>query len=239
MREIIELNNRLVGELGKCSSDGVLTLGRDSQSEELKRVPVALQAEIEAFRGKVNEVVPNDFNWTVFLGDDSPYFMIEYNDGPQTGFFRGHEWQLGRCMIEQLKDFDWEGERHEAISGCQIFDDIRANAEHSPSRLPPTKAIQKEFRDEMKEFVTAKRKDASKVHVMLLRDDEGIKEGTYDDMKSFCRELPEIMTVHYLVVTVVADGKPLPVERIESFKKQALKDLEDMPISHAKALWKL
>jgi hypothetical protein len=214
-------------------------LGRDSQSEELKRVSVALQAEIEAFRGKVNEVVPNDFNWTVSLSDDSPDFRIEYNDGPQTGFFHGHEWQSGRCIIEQLKEFDWEGERHEAISACQMFDDIRATAEHSPEGLPPTKEIQKAFRDEMKEFVKTKRNDASQVHVMLFRDDEGIKEETYDDMKSLCQELPDIMTVHYLVVTVVADGKPLPVERIESLKKHALKELEGMPISHAKALWKL
>jgi integrase len=135
MKEIIELNNRLVGQLGKSSSEHVLMLGRDGQPEELKRLPVEFQAEIEAFRAKVNEVVPNDFDWALFLGDDWPDFTIEYNDGPQTGFSRGHEWQSGRCIIEQLKAFDWEAERHEAISGCQMFDDLRASAEDAPSRL--------------------------------------------------------------------------------------------------------
>jgi hypothetical protein len=181
MKEIIELNNRLVGQVGKCSSEDVLMLGRDSQPGELERLPVGIQAEIEVFRGKVNEVVPNDFDWALFLGDDSPDFTIEYNDGPLTGFFRGHDWESERCIIEQLKGFDWEAERQQAISGCQVFDDLRANAEHWPSRLPPTKEIQKRFRDEMKEFVQTKRKDASRVHVMLWRDDEGVKDETYED----------------------------------------------------------
>jgi len=47
------------------------------------------------------------------------------------------------------------------------------------------------------------------------------------------------MTVQYLVITIVDHGKPLARDRIEELKKQAIKELEDMPISHAKALGKL
>jgi hypothetical protein len=239
MREVIELNNRLVGQLGKCSSDSVLMLGREDQPEELKRLPVAFQADIEALRSKINAVVPDDFKYTLCLGDDEPEFMLDYEDGAQMGFFKGREWQLDRCIVEQLEEFDWDAERQQAIAGCQMFDNMAADTKDAPSRLPSTKEIQKAFRDKMREFVKTKRKDALEVHVMLWRDDEGVKEETYDDMKSFCWALPDIMTVHYLVITVVADGKPLPVERIESLKKQAVKELEGMPISHAKALWKL
>jgi hypothetical protein len=47
------------------------------------------------------------------------------------------------------------------------------------------------------------------------------------------------MMEQYWVVTVVAGGKPLPVKGIDALKRQALKELEDMPISHAKALGQL
>jgi len=43
------------------------------------------------------------------------------------------------------------------------------------------------------------------------------------------------MTVHHHVVAVIDSGEFLPAERIDELKTQALKELEDMPISHAKA----
>lgn len=92
----------------------------------------------------------------------------------------------------------------------------------------------------MKEFVKAKRKDASKVHVLtwhLDREEQSAEE--FGDMKAFCRELPDMMTTHYLIITVVADGKPLSEQTIEKLKQQALKELQGMPISHAKALLKM
>lgn len=239
MKEIIELNDRLRRELGNCFPDGVLMLRRNDEPEELKGLPVKWRGEIEALRVRINDVVPDDFSYTMFLGDDEPGFMLEYNDGPSTGSFGGNEWESGRRLVEQLKELNWMAERERAIAGCQMFDEIRAGAENSPSRLPPTKQIQKTFREEMREFVRTKRKDASKVHVLMWRDDEGMREEAYDNLESLCRELPDIMTVHYLVITVVAAGKPVSVERIEDLKKRAVKELEDMPISHAKALWKL
>jgi len=238
MKEIIELNKRLLEQLGKCFSEGVLVIGRHDQPDELARLPGALRKDIEQLREEINQVVPNDFTYAFFLGDDSPNLTIEYEDGAQTGFFRGHEWQSDRSIIEQLKGFNWDAERKQAIAGCQMFDEMRQNAKHMPSRLPSTKETQKAFRDEMKDFVRAKRKDPSKVHVMLWRDHAGITEENFKDLESFTDALIDLMPTKYLIVTVVADGKPLPVEKIELLKKKALKELESMPISHARALGK-
>ena len=51
--------------------------------------------------------------------------------------------------------------------------------------------------------------------------------------------LPDMMTTHHLIISVLADGKPLAEKRIEQLKRQALKKLEGMPMSHAKALLKM
>jgi hypothetical protein len=72
----------------------------------------------------------------------------------------------------------------------------------------------------------------------MWRDDEGVKVESFDDQASFCRDLPDIMTVRFLVIAVVADGKPMSREGLEILKKKAIAELEGMPISHAKALGK-
>ncbi|MGO8699460.1 MAG: hypothetical protein ACLQVY_17275 [Limisphaerales bacterium] len=172
------------------------------------------------------------------LGNDSPGLMIEYEDGSQTGFFQGHDWQPNRSIIEQLKEFNWEAERERALAGCQIFDAMKEDAKHLPSRLPSTKELQKAFRVEMREFYKAKRKASRGVHVLMWRDDEGVKVENFENQASFCRELPDIMTVQFLVITVIVNGRPLSRDELEVLKKKAIAELEDMPISHAKALGK-
>lgn len=238
MKEIIELNERLIEQLGKCFPEGGLILGRYDQPDELTALPAALREDIEKLRGEINEVVPNDFTYSLDLGNDSPGLMIEYEDGSQTGFFRGHGWQPNRSIIEQLEEFNWNAEREQALAGCQIFDAMKENAKHLPSRLPSTKELQKGFRVEMKEFLKAKRRDLRGVHVLMWRDDEGVKVESFEDQASFRRDLPDIMTVQYLVIAVVADGKPMSREGLEVLKKKAIAELEDMPISHARALGK-
>jgi len=238
MKEIIELNKRLLGQLGKCFPEGGLIVGRNGQPDELAALPAALREEIEKLRGEINEVVPNDFTYSLDLGNDSPGLMIEYEDGSQTGFFRGHDWQPNRSIIEQLKEFNWDAEREQALAGCQIFDAMKENAKHLSSRLPSTKELQKAFRVEMKEFLKAKRKDLRGVHVLMWRGDEGVKVESFEDQASFGRDLPDIMTVQYMVIAVVVDGKPMSRDGLEILKGKAISELEDMPISHAKALGK-
>jgi hypothetical protein len=115
---------------------------------------------------------------------------------------------------------------------------MKENARHLPSCLPSTKELQKAFRVQMKEFLKAKRKDLRGVHALRWRGDEGVKVESFEDLASFCRDLPDIMTVKYLVIAVVVDGKPMSRDALESLKKKAISELEDMPISHAKALGK-
>ena len=92
----------------------------------------------------------------------------------------------------------------------------------------------------MKEFVKSKRKDTSKVHVLVWSEgDEVLAPEEFADMAAFCDVLPDMMATQHLIIAVVADGKPLPEQKIEKLKQQALKELEDMPMSHAKALFNM
>jgi hypothetical protein len=239
MKEIIELNGRLRRELGNCFCDGVLMLGRDDQPEEFKRLPVKFRQEIEALRRKINAAMPDDFSYMLSLGDDSADLHLEYDNGPQVKFGRSHEWDQRRSVIDQLTEFDWETERQQAIAGTEVFDEMIAHARHAPAELPSTKEIQKAFREEMKEFITSKRRDSSNVWALMWREDESLREERFESLDSFRRDLPDLMTVRYLIIAVVSTGKSLSREEIDRFKTEALKELEESPISHAKALGKL
>jgi hypothetical protein len=239
MKEIIELNQRLCRELGKQFEKEELFLRRNDQPDELKRLPARWQEEIQSLRNKINQVVPNDFTYTLWLGKNPPMFSIGFGDGAQTEMFGGPEWRRDMLLVEQLKEIDWDGSRGVAMANCQIFDRIAANAKDAPALLPSTEQVQAMFHNTLHDFLRSKRSKKSKIRALLWREDDGLTEEGYEDMKAFQRALPDIMTVHYLVVTVVENGKPFSVGEIEQLKKAAVDELKDMPISHAQAQWKL
>lgn len=135
----------------------------------------------------------------------------------------------------QLGSMDWDAQRANEMSKCQAFDAMKEASAHAPSSLPSTKELQRMFREDMKEWVEEMRQDTSQVHVFLWRDDEFQSE-TYESLDKLSDALADIMVVELFVITIVADGKPLPVKRIDQIKAKTLKMMkENMPISYARA----
>ncbi|MEP6821384.1 MAG: hypothetical protein ABI946_03445 [Chthoniobacterales bacterium] len=235
MKEIIELNNRLLREAkGHLPNDGLM-LEREGGADDCARLPARSRKEIDDLRAELNEVIPDDFNYLLYLGDESPALRLEYHNGATSAAGRGHEWEDALSVVDQLRALDWDDERKWAIQGSEMFDQIAAIAEKMPVMIPPTKALQKQNGERVKDYIKEKRRDPSLVHVLLWDDEGNLLDNDFVDLKTFERELPDIMTCMLHVVTVVAEGKPLSLGRIDRLKKAALQHLEDMPISHAKA----
>jgi hypothetical protein len=249
MKEIVELNRRIRTEAPEIvpKKFGFLMVCRGEDGPgQLKKLPAGISAELDELRQKLDIAIPNDFAYQIILGDDKPDLALEYNDGAQTAANCPVEWDEERSIFDQLKEIDWESERKEVLARCQTFEVMKDAAKDRPSTLPSTKQLQRVFRGDMKAFVKKNRKDAAQVYALMYRKDEigsdpesGLREESFENMKAFCWALPDLMTVQYWVITVVTGGKPLPVAKIEGLKKQALKELEDMPISHLKALGKM
>lgn len=248
MKEIIELNRRIIAEAPEAvrKEFGFLMVCRgEDNSAVVSKLPVGIKGELEELCRKLDAAIPDDFEYQIVLGDDRADVLVVYNDGVQTQANCPMEWDEKRSIFDQLKEVDWGTERAEVLARCQSIDVLKEEAKDRPATLPSTKQLQKAFRSKMKAFVREKREDASRVHVMMYREDNGLnpecglKEETYGTVEEFARDLYNIMTVQYWVIAVVADGKPLPVMKIDALKKQALKELEGMPISLMKALGKL
>ncbi|MBU6402138.1 MAG: hypothetical protein KGS61_17605 [Verrucomicrobia bacterium] len=210
----------------------------DDCSEEIAALPSGIKAEVAALMERLKGAVPDDFGFNVTLGNDDPWFELVYGDGQETFMNSPVEWNATRSIIDQLKEVDWDTRRKRALQGCQMMDLMREISKVAPPSLPSTKDLQKEFRREMKEFVRTVRTERSEVHVLRWRDDEGLVAERFASVRTFADELPDLMTVQYWIIAVVANGKPLPVRKIDELKTRALKELEDMPISHGKALGK-
>lgn len=236
MKEIIELNTKLRKQVGSRFADEILMLGRSPAEDELKRLPAAFRAEVLGLLSAINRAVPDDFQYMVFLGDSSPDFSIEYQDGPSIAYSPGHEWRRDRSLVEQLNGFDWNAERGAAINNCQFIDHLVAESKEMEPELPTTAELQVTFKDELKAFQAKGGGDG--VRVLMWRQDEGVQEERFANLETFSGELMNIMTVQLLVIGVTVDGKPLPVNRIERLKKKALDELKDMPMSYARALGK-
>lgn len=240
MKEIIELSERIRNEAPEAvpKEFGWFLVNRQGEgTEELQVLPPAIKDEVERLRARLDAAIPDDFQYQLCLGDDKPGLSLVYCDGAQTEADCPVEWDETRSIFDQLQGVDWEKERGRVLAMCQDMERMKEEAQQKKPTLPSTKQIQKTFRSEMDLFVKTKRKDASQVHVLVWDDGEGsTKEENFENMDAFRRELPDIMAMQLLVIAVVADGKPLPVAKIGELKKQALQELEDMPISHAKAL---
>jgi hypothetical protein len=235
MKEIIALNERFLRDSRGQVPDEGLMLRRRDEPEELEKLPPKTREEIEDLRSRLDQILPDDFDYILCFGDTQPALMLQYHNGSMSAGGRGHRWQETVSIFDQLRKLDWDEERKWAIQGTETFDAIAAVAKELPVMLPLTKSLQKRFSDPVKAYVKEKRRDVSRVHVLLWDGEENLFDQDFVDMKSLEKELPDIMTVMFHVLVVVAQGKPMPSEKIDRMKRLALKQLEDMPISHAKA----
>src|SRR5208283_2035581 len=79
MNEMVELNDRVLALLGGPDSENEILIGRNDQLEEHPRLPSTLRPEVDALRDNLNQVVPDDFDYTLCLGGDLPDLMLDFH----------------------------------------------------------------------------------------------------------------------------------------------------------------
>jgi hypothetical protein len=235
MKEIIELNKQLLRDNGKEMPPEGLLLSRRDVPEELEKLSARPRGKIEDLRRRLDETLPDDFDYWLSLGDAKPGFRLNYYNGCISCGGGGHHWQEAVSIFDQLRALNWDEERKFVIRGTETFDAIAVAAKDLPVMLPRTRALQKPFAGPVKAFIKEKRRGALKVYALLWDSEESLLEYEFSDMQSFKRELPNMMTCELHVLAVVSGGRPIPAEKVDQLKRAALKELEGMPISYAKA----
>ena len=240
MKEIIEINKRILIEAPGIvpAGDDCIFVSRDGgDGKELEKLPPAIKADLDALRSQLNEVVPNDFSYTLCLGEYNPNIMLEFHDGAMAIATCNETFNPDAPIIEQLKAVDWDKHRSFGMSGGQFFDGIREFAKETNPELTPTLEIQKGFAHELEAFAKTKRQGAEHIFLLKFRQDEGVTENSCTSMKRLRGDLCDLMTCGYDIIAIITDKKLLPPRKVDKLKREVLLDMkESMPISYAKAV---
>ena len=224
MQEIIALHEAILAlELEPPFEEGI-DFSRDTISDGIELLPDELQARIESLQGAINAALPEDFDYYAILAfpDEPASFSLDYDRMPAGGSLDG-TFLPERSLIEQLQAVNWEEQRAKGRELREKMDGIlRLNAIMS-GPLRSAKAVQREFREEAKDFIKEKRRDAARVHVLYWDEKEGIMEAAFEDGAAFREVLPGLVVSRSEVITIVTGGKPLPVERIDALMGEAQK----------------
>lgn len=240
MKEIIELNNRILAEAPELAgTEEGLIISRNDDPSEWAVLPETLREHLVLVLTELNRLVPDDFSYMVFLGDAEPGFSLSFEDGAQAGSFENFPCRIDESVAEGLANIDWDQQRSTGMQNCQVYDQIKEFALQTAPRIPATKALQRGCRDDMRKWVRDVRKDTNAAHVLMWREAEEFMSEEFESLDAFTLELPTLMTQQFQIIAVVAEGKPLPAPKIDQLKILALSELEEMPISHAKASGKM
>ena len=224
MKEILALDEKIMAlPEGTLPEEGI-DISRNERADAIETLPEEIRAGIDALQHALNEAVPEPFDYFVFLGgDDEASFSIHYEQMPAAGSIGG-DFDAERSIVEQVRELDWEQQREMAVAQRGQMDEIvsmldRLRRLESP--LPSAKRWQREFREDIKDFVREKRRDAGKIHALVWDGEEGLRTGEHADGDAFRAALPDVILAGGEVLAVVAFGKPLPVERIDALKAEA------------------
>jgi len=240
MNEIIELNRRIREEsAGKQETEDGTLLSREEGPELWRGYSPELVAEAQAVHATLNRLIPDDFSYSVFFGDEMPSLSLEFEDGAQMGSFQSLEIKEHLSIESQFGAMDWDEQRAIEIEKCQTWDQLKTAASQVPAKVIPTKHLQRQCRDDLKDWIREKRRDHLKAFVLTWREDEEFSDEEFESFEAFEQAIPDILATGYQIIGVVANGKPLPVKRIDYLKATALKMMEEhMPISYARATGK-
>jgi hypothetical protein len=127
MKEIIELNNRILREARHAvpKADGFIVVMRhDADAKELAALPTAIRAQLETLRMQLARAIPNDFDYTLFLGDAEPRLSLTFRDGAMTEGGCPEDWDVDRSIFHQLSEVDWDKHRQNVMNQARIFDHV-------------------------------------------------------------------------------------------------------------------
>ena len=218
MKEIIDLQARVLAHAQLAEGKG-LDFSREETGGDFTLLSPELRAEIDDLQRALNAAIPEDFEYFVFIGgDEGPFFGLDFERHP-TG--PEGDWNPEQSILDQLGPLDWEAAREKARSGGETMQEIITLLDRMEHKPPPAKGLQRDYREEVKDFVREKRRDAGKIHVLYLSAKEELMEVAFEDGEAFRDMLPGMVGRGEDVFGVVAYGKPLPVERIDALNAQA------------------
>ncbi len=224
MKEIIDLQTRVVAHDPQLAGGDGIDFSREEIGGEAALLSCGLREEVEALQRTFNTAIPEDFEYFVFIGgDEGPGFGLDFG---MTPVGPADDWDPEQSLLDQLHTFDWEAAREQGKDGNAMME-VVSMLERITRQLPAAKSLQRDYRDEVKDFVRERRRDGDRIHVLYLDRAEELMEADFENGDAFRDALPGMIGDGNDLFALVANGKPLPAERIDALNAQAQRTLKE------------
>lgn len=225
MKELYDLHEKILARGIKPGSEQMIIFSIGDIDDEDELLPDDLIAEVEAIQAQFEAVLPADFDFEAIVGSGTgPSLNLLVNEIP-VGVPEEEALDHGASIFPQLEKLDWERLRKQVVENAAELAGILHLADLLINPGRSAKTMQRLFREDAKDFIKQKRKDAARIHLLCWLEDD-LKSRTYADGDELREKLPVVLYAGAEVITIVAGGKPLPVEKIDAITAEARKNFK-------------
>ena len=215
--------------------EAFVSFSRSGNSEAFEALRRSTKIELEKVRDQLSRLVPNDFDYSVFVESGRINFTLEFMDGLETCANSGLNINLMGDYVKQLLDTDWDYHRVSSLKMTEIVDDLSQVSENLDGALPPTSEIQLKHAKEIESFILKVEKLQPKFAMLVYCDSLSEYEEVFHEERSrLLGDITDFLTFRDLIICIVDKSKILSVEDTDEIKLEVLNGLS--PISKAKAL---
>ncbi|MBK1830904.1 hypothetical protein JIN77_09215 [Verrucomicrobiaceae bacterium R5-34] len=214
-----------------------VSFSREDASDSYSSLRRSTRDELEKMRAQLNRLIPNDFDYHVFIEDGSISGSLEYSDGPDSGGGMGLPAELDGNYVQDLKKVNWEDLRAFFIQGANLHDNAAAIAKNLPSKMPSTAAAQLFHAEALESFMSEIKNDNAILGVLAYDDtaDSYIASAyAENERETMDADICDMLTFGFPIIAIVENGELLRVDATEKLKHELVDRLE--PVSRAKAL---
>jgi len=194
----------------------VLTVTRKTVAPPL---PASVQEVLAPVWHELSQLVPPGIDYALTVSGDEAILYLASLATSRTCPLKSDA-----PLAEQLRSIAWN----------ELRTELPTAAEPLLSASVSTKALQKLFGEDVRQWIKEVRRDAGRIHLLYYdetpefdeeldgEDDEGPRLDTlsFPNMTAFLEELEALMRNEKVPISVVSDGKPWSAERIDRLKRE-------------------
>jgi hypothetical protein len=222
MKELYEIHDKILLRGIDVDPERRINFSRDVFEDLDAKLPADLRPEIDALQTAINASLPEDFDYFAFVGSEIPPEFDLLSDQTPVSDPDKSPFDSEQSLIPQLKALDWDALRAEAEESDEELAELDELVRLLDRPQRTTKQIQKDFREDCKDFIKDKRRDDTKIFV-LWTNEQGLLINEFADGDKLREALPSLVYKGSEVIAIVAFGRPLPVERIDVLIGEARK----------------
>jgi len=218
--------------------DAAIMIGRNEASENYASLSRSTRGEIEEIRDNLSRLIPDDFEFHVWIEKSSIDLIMMYYDGMESGTNLPISIDLEGDYRRDLLDVNWDEQRKYCIPIANHMDALVEATESLPGDIPSTAAAQVLHHEALVNFKETAQNNSCKYGVIAYNNNEHKYEMLFQDRrKHMLGYMCDFLTFRWPIIAILDEGELMSVQDTEKLKFEVVGGLGK--VSKALALGKL